>query len=247
MHGGPQVVGLEAEQQFEDAAIGLRADVLVRLLGTVGPRGEVLLVVDEDAPVADGRLVPFQGSRGDRHGVAVLHGDVGPPVPGRDPDAFRGVVDAVGGAAPVASGDHQGAFHSADRAVHHLGHRRLPAALHPGDVQPPFPDEPVDDRARADGAHQDEQRGLLGQVVPQPGLYAADPLDVRPQIAGRADHRGVVRRVHEQVDGHAAPHQGEAGPVRRRGPGGRGQHAGDQRGRPGGRHAPQERLAGPCG
>lgn len=248
MHGRPEVVGLEAEEQFEDALVRLRADVLVRLLGAVGPSGQVLLVVDEDAPVADRGLVADEGARRHGHLVAVLHRDVGPPVPGRDADAFRGVVDPVDRATPVAARDHQGAVHPGQRTVDDLSDRRLPTPLHPGDVEAALGDEPVDDRARADRADHDEVRRLPGQGVDQLGADAGDPFDVRLEVSGRAYHGGVVGRVDEDVGGQPAVYQrefGSADEIRGRGVGGCGKQPREQRGRSGGGQAPQERLASP--
>ncbi|WP_280641058.1 hypothetical protein [Streptomyces afghaniensis] len=94
-----------------------------------------------------------------------------------------------------------------------------------------MPDQPVDHRARADRPHQDQECRPPGQGVQQPWCDAADPLHVRHEVTGRADHGGVVRRVHEHVRGGAVAEQREVRPGRGGGfGGGGGEYGGGEQG-----------------
>ena len=108
VHGGPEGVGAQAQQQFEDAFVGLGTDASFqsRLVGLAGPRHHApVFVVDEDAavlhtgmlflPVVGGQGEPLQGVRC----------RIGPPCPGRYTQQTRHLEQSVGHAVAVAAGD----------------------------------------------------------------------------------------------------------------------------------------------
>ena len=82
MHRGPKEVRLESQQELEDPLVGLGADLLAGVDLGGGPGREVLLVVDEDAAVLDGRLTLFRDGAVDDDGGGHRRRDIRPPVPG---------------------------------------------------------------------------------------------------------------------------------------------------------------------
>ena len=76
------------------------------------------------------------------------HGHVGPPIPGRHAYVLRNVVNAVDGAAFVATGDDQ-------IAVHHVDEVRLPMTFDFSHVNLLLFDEAVNEAAFADGTGDD--------------------------------------------------------------------------------------------
>src|SRR5260370_7616685 len=54
--------------------------------------------------------------------------DVGPPIPGRDANLFRDVIDAVNGSSFVASRNDKRAIHSGERRSDCLNDKRFPLA-----------------------------------------------------------------------------------------------------------------------
>ena len=103
-HRRPHEVALQAQQQFEHPAVEA---ALVAVGVLVDPAGEGrCLVIEEDTSVIYLGLSLGIAAVEDVYPVPVYGRDVGPPVPGRH--AYRGAqsVDAVGGAALVASGDY---------------------------------------------------------------------------------------------------------------------------------------------
>ena len=112
-HRRPQVVGAQAQQQLEHVRIHLGVEAAEFRARPAGQRR--FLVVDEDAPVLDGRRPLHPGARQGVQRRPVAGRDVGPPMPRRHADLFGDLVDAVDGAALVAAGDHQGPFDARDR------------------------------------------------------------------------------------------------------------------------------------
>ena len=124
VHGRPERVRLQAEQQLEDLRVGLRADRkhLRRFLRDFGidqvrrfrlerlrrPRREApVLVVDEDAAVFDrGSLRGAERLR-QGEGIAFFRRDVRPPFVGRDAEHPGKFDDAVSRAALVRTCDHE--------------------------------------------------------------------------------------------------------------------------------------------
>ena len=99
MHGWPQVVCLQAEQQFKHLPVGLRpylaclpvvgrALLLVGLFGPSCPTAEAF-VVDENASVLHRRLALAEGRGLDVQRLLACGSHVGPPVPWRNADGFR--------------------------------------------------------------------------------------------------------------------------------------------------------------
>ena len=122
------------------------------------------LVVEEDAAVLDRGLAAHVAPGRDVERGAVADGHVGPPVPGRDADLLREVVDAEDRAALVAAGDDQGAVDARPRPLDDLDERGLPAAADLADVELAGLDEPLDQAAPAQRA-DDDGRAARGRAL----------------------------------------------------------------------------------
>ena len=91
VHGRPEDVGTQAQQQFADAGVGVRTyilDVGVHVLGRPGLYAPVF-VVDEDAAELDARLADGERAIGGIERRARLGGDICPPHPRRDAHQAR--------------------------------------------------------------------------------------------------------------------------------------------------------------
>ena len=109
MHGRSQHVGLQAQQQFANLGIGLRA-YIAQLTFEIGrsPRHQPpVFVVDEDTTILDRRLSRHEIVAIDSGLWILMHWNIGPPIPWRDPDTLRHIIDAVDGASHIAAGYHQ--------------------------------------------------------------------------------------------------------------------------------------------
>ena len=83
VHGGPDVVAPEPQDEFEDMAVGLGADGAV--VGVqLCPGVELLLVVEEDAAVLHGGPVGLQKVLRKEERFAFFDGDVGKEIPRRN-------------------------------------------------------------------------------------------------------------------------------------------------------------------
>ena len=184
-HGRPQEVALQPQDQLEDPLV---EGVVEAAEGLVGPAVEGrVLVVQEDAPVLDRRLLDV-GAGGDEDVLARGNGDVGPPGPGRDAGPLGKVVGAEDRAALVGAGDHQGAGEARPGVFDHLLDEGLPLAVDLRNVQLARGDQGVDGRALADRA-DDHHRRVPGRGgAGEGGEVAAQPLD-------GADRAGEIGRV----------------------------------------------------
>ncbi len=121
--------------------------------------------------------------------VALANGHVRPPVPGRDADLLRDVVDPEDRPALVAAGDDQRARDAGPGARDDLDDRRLPAALDLPDVELAGADETVDLAAPAERAHDHDVGGRRASCrAPGSGgrrSPAARPPGGRRRRAGR--------------------------------------------------------------
>jgi hypothetical protein len=124
--------------------------------------------------------------------------DVVPPVPGRDADPPGDVVRAVDRATLVTAGDDERAADPRQRVVHDLLQGGLPLPRDATDVEPACGDQPVDEPAVAEGAHEHDVPGVRDVAGGHGGPYAGDPLHVGTQVADRPDHAGMVLTVHDQ-------------------------------------------------
>lgn len=83
VHGGPDIVALEAQDEFEDMAVGLGADGAV--VGVqLCPGVELFFVVEEDAAVLHGGPVGLQKVLRKEERFAFFDGDVGKEIPRRN-------------------------------------------------------------------------------------------------------------------------------------------------------------------
>ena len=127
-HGGPHVVGLQTQQQFEYVLVHLGIDAAELLVAPVAKRGP--LVVDEYTSVSHFGLAVGIYTSFYIYVILMPCGDVGPPVPRRYSHLARQFVDAVDGAALVAAGNHQGLFHSRCGVVNNLQEILLPLTFY---------------------------------------------------------------------------------------------------------------------
>ena len=106
-HGGPEVIGLEPQHQFEDVRIGLGVDPAE--LGFRPAAERRVLVIDEEAAILDARMVGARaGDQIKRRALRDRH--VGPPDPGRHAHPLRQVIGPEDGAPPVGADDDEGAL-----------------------------------------------------------------------------------------------------------------------------------------
>ena len=208
-HGGPEKVGLKAQQQFEDFCVELAVHGAERFFRPAAERGS--FVVEEDAAVFDGRLGLEMAAGIDDERVMMRDAHVGPPVPGRDTDLGGEIVDAEDGAALIGAGDHQRAADAGQGTVDDRGDGGLPVAGDAGDVEFAAPYEAVDEGAVADGAdeHGVSVTGFRGHVK-ECRLQAGDALYVRLEVAGGPNHAGPVGLVNEDGGRMAVRGKGEA-------------------------------------
>ena len=104
MHGGPDGVGPQAQEQFEYPPVGLGADLPLRslLIIHITPRARApVLIVDEDAPAGHAGGMIHCEVVVDDEAVAPLRHDVAPPYPRRDARQTGEFEDAVGRAPAV--------------------------------------------------------------------------------------------------------------------------------------------------
>ncbi len=185
VHGGPESVGFEAEEEFENFGVGFGADVAdLGLEGFGGPGDQApVLVVDEDATVLDGRRPEVAGAGGDVEVVAMRGGNVGPPIPGGDADGLGEFKDPVGSAAAVAAGDDEVGAARGMGVGDGGDEETFPLSLDFGDVELAGGDEVVYRFAVAEGADEDGWAGERGGAGRDGGFLAGDALDVVRKIA----------------------------------------------------------------
>ena len=187
-HCGPEIVRLQAQQEFEYSFVELVVVIPVRCLHPTGESGR--FVVQEDSAVLDRRLFLHVTPRPDEERVSMHHGYIGPEVPGRNADLFGEIVNPVDGSALVAPGDHQRGVNAGLRVWHNLNQERFPFAHYPGNVDSPFANQPVDDRVLSDRAGDDgfaRAKSLRWRQPRDSGDIAAE------RIRGSGDAREVAR------------------------------------------------------
>ncbi len=226
-HGGPHVVAVEAEEEFEDFGVELVAVVGGAggaLAGDFGvffggdgaelfadPVGKVGgFVVEKDAAVFDAGLAVNVAAGFDEEGIVVLRGDIGPVMPGGDADLFGEIVDAVNGAAFVAAYDDEGALDARERIGDRLGDVGFPLAGDGGGVELFFADEAVDEGGFAEGADEDSGFGEGFFVVGERRGAGGDGGDVGLQIGGGAGDAGEIVGVDVEGGGGGVLDDGEA-------------------------------------
>ena len=199
-HRRPQVIGPQPEQQLEQLAVELRVHP-AEFLG--GPARQARgLVIQEDAAILHrGRSLHIAATRDAQ--VCLLHdGHVGPPIPGRHADHPRQVVRAIDRTTLVATDDHQRLDDARQRVGDRLDDERFPCAADAGDVEFAAGDQPVDQRAMADRADQDDPRGQVRAVADNLCRGAGHATDIGGQIARGPPDAGQIVRIDEH--GHHA-------------------------------------------
>ena len=129
VHGRPEIIRVQPQQQFKDFGIGLRTDVAgLRLEVLRGPRTQApVLVIQKNAAI-------FHGRRALLEKVAVQRETIFPSFTGTSAHQYQGetpiisdkLVDAENRPAPVAARDDQRAFHPGQRIFHDLQNITFP-------------------------------------------------------------------------------------------------------------------------
>ena len=152
VHGGPQSVGTQTQQQFHHAGIGIGADVVVLFVDTFGgPRLQApVLIVDEDAAILH-RGFP-------RHHLVATHVEsllpggchVGPPDIGRHPHLpgkfKKAVCRSARGRADYSKGVH---------TRNPLEGKDFPCAFHAANIKHLLLNESIDEMGLPDGPGND--------------------------------------------------------------------------------------------
>ena len=196
VHGGPEIIGAQPQQQLKNLRVGLRPDVAhLRLECPARPRSQTpVLVVQEDAAILHRwrALLVQVAAQGECSFLFYRH--VRPPIPRRDANHFRQFVHAVNRPAPVAARDDQRLLHARQRILHDLKHVTFPLASDAVGFQLSRCDQPLDDFASAQRADDD---AAVFRFRHHPGFGAADTFHVGSQIAGGAHHGAILGRFNE--------------------------------------------------
>lgn len=145
-HGRPQVVGLKAQQQLEQATIETAVEASESLFGPSAQAGP--FVVQEDTTILHlGRRLHI-ASPHNADTVVSSNGNISPVIPGRNADLLGHIVNAVDGAALVAAGYHQ-------TAINRLDEKRFPLSTDITDIYLSLADEVVDKAAFTNGTYHD--------------------------------------------------------------------------------------------
>ncbi len=168
-----------------------------------------ILVVDEEAAIAHLRLIATR-SRGDEDVCLARHGDIGEPVPRRDADPFRQIVDAVHSAALIGSHDHERTRDTGERALDDDLPIRLPLPDDVTRLNLPGAHQPIDDGAVPKHADDDH---IAARTVSSPQtlrLPSADALQIGRERVGGMPHSWIGIGIDEDRSGSGLANQREA-------------------------------------
>ena len=153
-HGGPQQVTLQTQDEFEDLGI----ETVVAIVGAesiLDPRGETgSLIIEKEATKLDSRLTIGVAARQDAYVVAMRHGHIHPPIPGRHTHLTAQFIDAIDGATTVAAGNDHLPIDGGDDEL-------FATALQIGQLSVLHP--LVDLFITAYGAYHNQRRGIRGE------------------------------------------------------------------------------------
>ncbi len=107
-HGRPEIVSLQAEQQFEDMAISLGIDA-TKLVGTPSAK-RWPLIIDEDAAIFHLRFSIRISTWSNVEIIVMSDRRISHPIPRRHAYLTRQLVDAIDGTALVRAQDNQLSF-----------------------------------------------------------------------------------------------------------------------------------------
>ena len=128
VHGRPDIIGLQAQQQLKYLFIGFYPDgVLSHVL--LHPTVQLFLVVDENAPVLHGRPVRLFKILRKNKRLLLLHRHIRPEIPGGNTQHAAELVNAVYGSPPVRPRDDEA-------SLLHIHHIPFPAKLSAFLIQP---------------------------------------------------------------------------------------------------------------
>ncbi len=133
-HGGPKVVALHAQDDFENFRVERAVEVGGRAAGNsvfsefrADPEIEIgLFIIEEDAAVFDAGLTLLKLAGANVEGRLVFRERRRPTNTGRDADLVGKVANAENGAALVAAGDDQRTFNSGLGVWRQPAKRRIP-------------------------------------------------------------------------------------------------------------------------
>src|SRR5207245_2541748 len=141
------------------------------------------------------------GARLYKEFIVMLDGNVGPPIPRRNPNLVGKVIDAVDCSSFIFSCDIQPAVHAWKWLRHDANEKRLPFAVKWLHIDFVIADQFIDDFAFSNRVHDDGFGTKALPVARDHRLAAADPLDVRLQIVDGANDTWEVSGVNKQSCG----------------------------------------------
>ena len=199
VHGRPDIIGLQTQQQLEYLFIGFHPDgILAHML--FHPPVQLFLIVDENTPVLHGGPVRlFKILRKDKF-LLLLHRHVRPEIPGRDAQHAAQLIDAVHGSPPVRSRDDEA-------AVLHIHQTAFFPQLSVFRIQSAG-EKPVRSHQRVK-IRGNAQRSRLDLRAPAAVLSilllpsTKYLFQVRPQVAGRDFHRVRFLSAHMDLTVHS--------------------------------------------
>ena len=133
--------------------------------------------------------------------IAMLDGNVGPPVPRRNPNLVGKIIDAINCSSFIASCDNQSAGHAWKRLRDDSDEERFPFAGNGCHIDLVIADQLIDDFAFSNRANDDHVWSKVVFVVRDCGSVVRNAFDVRLQIAGRANDTWEVSGVNKQSCG----------------------------------------------
>ena len=152
-HRGPEVVGLQSQQQFKNLGIELMIVVAVFFFH---PSGEGWrFIVQENSAVLNCRRSLHIGARLYKEFIVMLDGNVGPPIPRRNPNLVGKVIDAVNCSAFIAPRDNQRAGHARQWFRHDANEKRFPFAGNGRHIDFAIANQLIDDFAFSNSANDD--------------------------------------------------------------------------------------------
>ena len=124
-HGRPEIICLQPQEQLEDLLVKF-VIVAADILALTQPVRARRLVIEKDAAIFHGRraLDICAGLHEER--ILVADGHIRPPIPRRNADLLREIVDAVNGPALVAARNHQRGGNPRQRIFNYLQNKRFP-------------------------------------------------------------------------------------------------------------------------
>src|SRR5712692_5043662 len=160
------------------------------------PSGECgRFVVDEKAAVLHGRLALHVTARADEKLIAMCHRHVSPPIPGRNADLLRHIIEAIDAASFVAADNEQSAFHPRPGPRDNLNQERFPTPANYRHIELRLAYELIDETVLSQRAYNNDvcRRRWCVENDNRPDLSYA--FNVGLEVARGTEHTGVILRV----------------------------------------------------